>query len=125
MPEELSQETGGQIQMPSALRIRQRLGHVSTSKIFRESFVPKAASRGGQRIQPQKLMTATCWDVMEFALDNSMDPINLAQNMGPRVLKQLVDSPQQREEITVEFRRAMDDETFLTTMMLELTNDTV
>jgi len=114
MPEQLLQETGGHIHLPSRLRIRQRLGHVSTSKIFKESFVPKIASYGGQDIPSDMFVASTCRHVVEFALENAMDPVELAQNMVPRVIKQLVEDPFRRTEATSTFQAAMNDETFLT-----------
>lgn len=111
MPEQSPIEQGGDIKLPSALRIRQRLGHVSTSKVFKQDLAPRIISGAGKTYGESDLMFAVHHTLLLFAKRQSMSTEAVIEHYTPRLIKQLVDDPSQRSRLGA-FHRTMMDRIF-------------
>lgn len=99
----MSEQVGGgaeipAIELPSALRIRQRLGHVSTERAFKQHFVPRAQELSHLEVTPQELIESLETRLADYAEEHvlGMVPFTLERFM-PRVINQLVDDEQQKK----------------------------
>lgn len=95
MPEQSPIERGGDIKLPSALRIRQRLGHVSTNKVFKRELVPKLMQLGGQSLPVEDAFIQIVHRVSTFS-GNGESARTRRKELVPRVLNQLVQGDRHR-----------------------------
>lgn len=90
MPEQQPIDRGGEIRLPSALRIRQRLGQVSTSRAFKRGFVPQMEKLAHAELPGDIFLSVLSARLVGYALYNSMEPEAYERRTLPRVVKQLV-----------------------------------
>lgn len=90
------------IELPSQLRMRQLLGHVSTSHAFQENFVPKFT----QLAKLEEPLTATEFvdtmgDQLEEYADNTLMGITeLARKHGEKIINVMIKDDDQKEAAT-------------------------
>lgn len=86
------------IELPSALRIRQRLGQVSTGRSFSEHLVPAIESLDRQKLQPAELVGELEQKVTTYAEEHIMGivPPQL-ESLIPKIIDELVDDNHQKQ----------------------------
>jgi hypothetical protein len=103
-PEEIA------IILPSALRIRQRLGQVSISRQFNEIVVPRLERLGGTALSPESLLSTLTDELTEFADRHMLGIGVLALQRVPQIVDELIDDPEQRAVTLSLWERMVTDE---------------
>ena len=97
MPEESQPQNEEMlIQLPSALRIRQRLGQISANNLFQQQLVPRLEQLGGAEFTPERFLAQLALELSEFAEAHMLGMTALAYNHMPRIIDQLVTDTEQK-----------------------------
>jgi hypothetical protein len=85
------------INLPSSLRIRQRLGQVSSNHLFQQHLVPRVEQLGGETMTAQDFLGHLALELASFADEYMVGVTMLAYNQMPSIIDQIVDDKQQKE----------------------------
>lgn len=86
------------IALPNALRIRQRLGQISTGRSFDEHLVPAIASLDRQALAPEELVIELENKVADYAEEHVMGIVPpTLESLLPKIINELVDNKEQKQ----------------------------
>lgn len=80
------------VQLPSKLRIKQRLGHVSTTNHFKEQIVPKLTKLGGETSTVDEFIGNLSTALIEYP-DGKPGLSSLGEKQAPKIINQLIRDP--------------------------------
>lgn len=85
------------IELPNALRIRQRLGQISTGRLFSEHLVPSIEALDRQSMSPSDLVTKLEDKITTYAEEHVMGIVPpMLESLVPKIINELVDDDQQK-----------------------------
>jgi hypothetical protein len=101
MPEELG---GGaeipNIELPGALRIRQRLGQVSTERAFSQHLIPQLAKLGQLSMTPTELVGTLESKISQYAEDHVLGMVSpVLESKMPKIIDSLIDDQEQKKSV--------------------------
>lgn len=86
------------VELPNALRIRQRLGQISTGNAFRDYLVPSVETLDKQALPPDKFIAALESRVANYAEEHVMGMVPpMLESLMPKIIDGLVDDEQQKK----------------------------
>lgn len=84
------------IEMPSALRIRQRLGMIATSNSYREALIPAIETLGGETKSPEEFVSDLESLTADYAQHHRLGIVRQVQEGIPQIIDRLIDAPDQK-----------------------------
>ncbi|HVI60543.1 MAG TPA: hypothetical protein VM535_00085, partial [Candidatus Saccharimonadales bacterium] len=112
MPENLG---GGaeipNIELPSALRIRQRLGMLAARQhwSYGQELVPSIAQLGGEAMTPDELVTSLETKTAAYAEANLLGMERFVQQGIPKIIDKIVDDPRQKTAALTVWDKVVDE----------------
>lgn len=83
------------IDLPSKVRIRQRLGMVSTSRAFKREIVPEVMKMGGKHLPADKLTESLAGKLSGFP-DGQEGLSQTGIELGQRIINGIIDNDRQQ-----------------------------
>jgi hypothetical protein len=84
------------VKMPSKIRIRQRLGQISTNHAFKKDFVPRIERFGRKTLETDDFLVALSTKMSEFEGRPSGELSDLGQARIPKIIAGIVLDEQQQ-----------------------------
>lgn len=107
MPEQHSIDQGGEIKMPSELRLRQRLGMLSAGKAYKKTLTRELSPLAGDHLEASTFLLTVSAAVLRAANQAQQPQIEVHDQMTPKVINLLVKNEAAEQELMQVFDSPM------------------
>lgn len=85
------------VELASNLRIRQKLGQISSSRLFQKELVPRIANLGGQTLSTEDFLSNVSLELTDFAEQHILGITALALSRMPEIIENVIENEDQRQ----------------------------